>query len=410
MKIAVLSLGSRGDLEPNLAVAEELRTRGHHLVLTVNTAHLDRVSQAGFEAREIPVDLSGVLRQFMMSRNLVKFGREVSRLEARAGAAIDEALITGCAGADAVVTSPMTTLRAQCVVERNAQPLVLNLPYPLERSSAYHPSFLGDYSLPPLLRRPAHAVFEQVYRQANRATIRRIRRRLGLPGTGLNSFARLRAQRTPQELLVSPVLFPKPPDWPDYCTIAGMPASSGERNPDPELDVWLSHGEPPVFFGFGSMSLQDPAGLLELIGKVATRLGVRALVGAGWSDLPLGDRGRTFVTRSIDYRRALPQCAAAVHHGGSGTTHDVARAGIPAVVVSVGGDQPLWGRQVRDLGIGVTFPFRKLTGERLHDALATVLAPQPRQRAKTAGLAVRRENGTLRLSDTVERVGSVCGS
>lgn len=344
----------------------------------------------------------------MVSRSIVKFGREVARMEARDGAAIDEALIAGCEGADVVVTSPMTTLRAQCIVERNEQPLIVNLPYPLERSSTYHPSFLGDYSLPSFLRRPAHAVFEQAYMQSNQGNVRRIRRRLGLSDTVPNSFARLRAQRTPQELLVSPVLFPKPSDWPDYCTIAGMPGSAGEAKSDADLEGWLAEGDAPVFFSFGSMSVQNPTGLLELVSEVATRLDVRALVGAGWSDLAPGVRAdrRMFVARSIDYNDVLPRCGAAVHHGGSGTTHEVARAGIPAVIVSVGGDQPLWGKRLEELGIGATFHFRQLTGERLYEALVKILSAEPQRRAKEVGLAMADENGTVHISDTVEQLGS----
>ncbi|MFF1555873.1 glycosyltransferase, partial [Rhodococcus erythropolis] len=297
------------------------------------------------------------------------------------------------------------------IAEVGRQPLIVNLPYPLERSNEYHPSFVGDFSVPTALRRPAHAVFEQVHMQSNWMPMRKLRRKLGLSGAVPNAFARMRQQQTPHELLVSPVLFPRPTDWPDYCRVVGMPGSSGESEVTPDLDRWLSEGDKPVFFGFGSMSVPDPAALMELIAAVANRLGVRALVGAGWTELPLGaNSDRTiFVARSIDYARVLPRCTAAVHHGGSGTTHDVARAGIPAVLTSVGGDQPLWGGRIEDLGIGVTFPFRNMTADRLHDALRTVTADRYQERATTIGHAMAEEDGTVQISDTVERLmGEIC--
>jgi sterol 3beta-glucosyltransferase len=406
VKVAVLSLGSRGDFEPNLAVAQELRSRGHLVTVTTNTANTVRSRENDFDTVEMPVDLGPILKQFVASKSLVKFGREIARMEARSGADIDEALIAGCDGVDAIVTSPMTTMRAQCIAERTGAPLVVNLPYPLERSREYHPSFLGDLEVPTALRRPAHAVFEQVHMQANRTALRALRRKLGLSSTVPNLFARMRQERTPHELLISPTLFPTPSDWPDHCTVAGMPATWGDTRVDAELEHWIADGTAPLFFGFGSMPVPDSAALLDTITDVAARLGKRALIGAGWSDLVLGtspDRN-VFITRSVDYTRVLPSCAAAVHHGGSGTTHDVARAGIPAVLATVGGDQPLWGRRVHDLGIGASFPFRSLTADRLHRALTDVLTDATQARAQSIGHAMAGENGTTHLSDTVERL------
>jgi sterol 3beta-glucosyltransferase len=404
VRIAVLSLGSRGDFEPNLAAAEEFRSRGHQAVLTTNTANVARAQAAGFETCEIPADLTRILREFMASRSLVKFGVEMARFEADYGSAIDEALIAGCSGADVVVSGPMTLVRAQSITEWGGQPLVANLPYPLERSSQFHPSFMGEFNVPTVLRRPAYSVFEQVHTFSNRSAIRGIRRRLGLSDSVPNTFARMRSNRTPHVLLTSPTLFPKPSDWPDYCSIAGMPATWGDTTIDDDLESWLAGGDRPVFFGFGSMSVPDPEGLLDLIDGVSTDLGVRALVGAGWTDLPLGvsENKRVFVARSVNYSQVLPQCRAAVHHGGSGTTHDVARAGIPAVLTFVGGDQPLWGHQVEKLGIGVAFPFRKISHGRLHQALRTVLMPGVQDRAGEVAREMADENGTVQLGDTVE--------
>lgn len=163
----------------------------------------------------------------------------------------------------------------------------------------------------------------------------------------------------------------------------------------------------PVYFGFGSMPVLDPAGLLRDLAGITARLGVRGLVGAGRTDF--GDAAadlpeHLFVaTSEFDHDRVLPRCRAAVHHGGAGTTAAVLRAGLPSVVASVFADQPFWGWRLEQAGLGVTFPFRRLSPARLGAALDRVLDEKPARRARAVGAAVRNEDGSRRAADAVER-------
>lgn len=128
----------------------------------------------------------------------------------------------------------------------------------------------------------------------------------------------------------------------------------------PDLQAWLDSGESPVFFGFGSMPIVDPRRMLADLAEVTRMLGVRGLIGAGWTaydDIDLPDH--LYLERGhVDHERVLPQCVAAVHHGGAGTAATVTRAGIASVVVSVFLDQPFWGWRIAQAGLGSTFPFR----------------------------------------------------
>lgn len=113
-----------------------------------------------------------------------------------------------------------------------------------------------------------------------------------------------------------------------------------------------------------------------------------------------------FVLDSFDYDRVLPRCRAVVHHGGSGNTHDVLRAGLPAVVIGVHSDQFFYGWRISALGIGADFPYPSLTEDRLHDALVRTLTPQARDRAAELGRRVSQENGVAAAADAVEKLAA----
>jgi sterol 3beta-glucosyltransferase len=158
-----------------------------------------------------------------------------------------------------------------------------------------------------------------------------------------------------------------------------------------------------VFFGFGSMPVLDGAATLEMIRAVSAELGVRAIVTAGWSRLDRVEDDGLIALDTVDHQSLLPRCAAAVHHGGAGTTVASVAAGIPTLVCSVIADQPFWGARCRTLGIGDTVPFSKLDAGRLARGLRRVLVPDMRARAAAVGRQVASEDGVAAASAYVER-------
>jgi UDP:flavonoid glycosyltransferase YjiC (YdhE family) len=152
------------------------------------------------------------------------------------------------------------------------------------------------------------------------------------------------------------------------------------------------------------MPVLDSQAALTLISKVSSSLGVRALVGAGWSDVAAGasEDGQVRVVAELDHEAVLPLCRAAVHHGGAGTTASTLRAGLPTVICSIFADQPFWGAQLRRLGVGTTLKFTDLTELTLLDALAPVLTDDYRRRAIDLGEQLRSESGADLAADAVE--------
>ncbi|MCX4090901.1 glycosyltransferase [Nocardia sp. alder85J] len=183
-------------------------------------------------------------------------------------------------------------------------------------------------------------------------------------------------------------------------------AAWGEQAVDPALTAWLDEGEAPIYFCMTGMPVLDPAACCALIAAVCTRLGARALVTMRGEGVPPGaghDR-RLYLVNSFDYDRVLPRCRAVVHHGGSGNTQDVLRAGLPAVVIGVHSDQFFYGWRISALGIGDDFPYPKLTEDRLFTALTRALAPESLRRASELGDRAATENGVHAAADAIERL------
>ncbi|MEU0538782.1 nucleotide disphospho-sugar-binding domain-containing protein [Nocardia sp. NPDC005978] len=172
---------------------------------------------------------------------------------------------------------------------------------------------------------------------------------------------------------------------------------------DSELHTWLDAGDPPVYVGFGSMRVGDPHDLELLVRTACKRLGRRLLL-TGTAFRP-GLTPDVAVVDQVDHGVVLPRCAAAVHHGGAGTTAAALRAGVPQVICAMQADQPFWGRQIETLGLGAAMPFGALSADRLERLLQRAADPDVVLRA-AAHAARFRDDGVARAVDVIESLVS----
>jgi UDP:flavonoid glycosyltransferase YjiC (YdhE family) len=252
-------------------------------------------------------------------------------------------------------------------------------------------------------------VFE-MFGRITRDEVSTLRRELDLPPAPRYIFRSIARGEVPCLLCYSQTLFPTPGGWPESARHVGflapwpqLRARLGEHGVPSELDDWLQAGPPPVFLGFGSMPVLDAESLLRTVRATLAELGVRGILAAGWSELDHAGDDTLFVTGEVDHQSLLPRCAAAVHHGGAGTTHASLAAGTPTLVCSVFFDQPFWGSQSRRLGVGDTIPFTKLNAKRLTAGLRTVLEPQVATRARELARRMGEEDGIAAAVAYVEQ-------
>jgi sterol 3beta-glucosyltransferase len=206
-------------------------------------------------------------------------------------------------------------------------------------------------------------------------------------------------------------VLPRPADWPATAQVCGYWSlqSTPEWSPPRKLAAFLDAGDPPVYVGFGSMTIDDPPRLGAMIEQVAERLDTRAVLALGYHSL----RGVTSSERLLVIRHAphdwlFSRVGAVVHHGGAGTCGAAVIAGRPQVICPVGTDQPFWADQLQRLGVGVTAaPLRAMTASALEVTLRRLIEDSDlRNRATELGRRIRAEDGPGRAVNLLERIVS----
>ena len=204
---------------------------------------------------------------------------------------------------------------------------------------------------------------------------------------------------------VSPSLLPKPADWPADVRLCGQwLARNSAWTPPHALAYFLASGETPVYVGFGSMTGFDNARLLDAL--IESMAGRRALFYPGWSGIDpkaLPDNFLAIADTPHDW--LFPRVAAVIHHGGSGTSHSAARAGVPSIVTPFAGDQFFWAERLRVSGVAPpAMDARRPKAEALGRALDFVFTARVQNRAQRLGETMRAENGVLDAVAALERI------
>nr|WP_253945249.1 glycosyltransferase [Nocardioides sp. zg-DK7169] len=420
-------MGSRGDVQPAVAVALALRGRGHDVEVAVAPNLVGFVARLGVPAVPVGADSrdllgSTLVREDMRSAHPV---RRLRALQAVASVGWDE-LRTGLAPlarrADVVVTGLLGQEVGSAVAEAHGAGFAA-LHYCPVRANEVVPLLGLPRRLSPAVARRVQArawrAGESVRWRLTRTAENEQRALLGLAPAKVGLPERLRERGALEVQAYDPVLVPGlAAQWPARRPVVGFldldPGSRARLGDaslaeDPALEEWLGAGSAPVYVGFGSMAVGDPRALVATVGRASAALGVRVVLSTGWNDFPddLGaDHPHLRIVGPADHATLLPRCRAAVHHGGAGTTAAALRAGLPAVVGHFSADQPIWGRLLADLGVGVGVPFRDLDAATLTSALARVLDPACTARARrVAGRLVAPEAAVGAAADLLERAG-----
>lgn len=412
MRVAILAYGSRGDIQPMVALGDELRRRGHSVVLTVNEDLAEWAGRAGVDVVPMKPDMGAFLRSDTAKDNMAR-GRVLALLKAlsmaerRANRSIIDACVTASEGADLVISSVMTVYRGECLARAFGVPHRTASLYPVLEAGnqASFVSPVRDLRFG-WLNRASWRLLDLGHWLDNKPNIDEMCDVLGIA----RFRRRPRVEHTPSVELYSADVAPRPVEWHQRHEIVGwqtlspdLRARLGEDVPA-GLTAWLDAGTAPIFFGFGSTPVADPRSMLRDIARLTAERGVRGLVCAGWSDF--GDDGdvlpdHLYIANSFDFDAVLPRCRAAVHHGGSGTTAAVLRAGLPSVVAGVLADQAYWAWRVEQLGAGVRLPFREITTDRLGAAVDAAL--ERGARAAELGARLSAGDANSAAADVVER-------
>jgi len=415
VRIVLLTAGSRGDVEPYVALGAGLRRAGHEVRLATHDGFRDLAARHGLEFATVPqppVTLTGtpLWRRWQRSgAGPARFVRDFARVS-RAGRPVIEGMLDAfwlaCDGADVVISST-SGIGGPLLAEARGARHCWALLQPTTPTSA-HPHFLAPPWVPPVLNRASYRLAEQVHWRLFRGQLDEwATRRLGLSRQrGPDPRGFLGATPDPVLYGISPLVVPRPPDWGGAVEMCGFWFADPPPGwtPRDELAGFLGDG-PPVYVHLSRIAARSRPDLLRTVLAALRRTGLRGLLHTGGEPLTARLPGTVLAVPSAPHSWLLPRTAAVVHHGGAGTTAAALRAGVPSVGVPGFYDQPYWSRRIGALGIGAEpVPAGRLDADRLASALVRLTGDAGlRERARAAGAAVRREDGVRTAVEWLDR-------
>ena len=419
MRIVIIATGSRGDVEPYIALGVGLKKVGHHVRLVSHTNYADLINPYGLEFWPVDVNVQDIAQSQEMSDrlgggNFFKVMSLMAKEAERNAHHLTKVGLSACPGMDIILAGLGGTFVGVALAEKLGLPLVQAYYIPFTPTRQF-PSFLipeMPFQLGGSFNRFSYHLARQVMWQGfRRADIMARRNELELPaapfwGTYDGKFAK----QNPVLYGFSSSVIPQPPDWGDENRITGywfLEAEDDWAAPK-SLVEFLQAGPPPVYVGFGSMSNKKPEEIARLVLDALAKTHQRGIIQSGWGGMRADDLPDTvFRLESAPFSWLFPRMAAVVHHGGAGTTAAGLRAGVPSIVTPVFADQPFWGHRVAQLGVGPSpIPLRKLTVDLLAQAIESALSDTAmRQRAAELGAKIQAEDGIANAISILEKIG-----
>jgi vancomycin aglycone glucosyltransferase len=394
MRVLLSTIGSRGDVQPLVALALQLKALGQGVRLCVPPDFREWIESLGIHVVPIGPELRSTGRA---SPSAAPPTLEQRRQMVEASVATQfETIMSAARECDVVVGASALQIAARSVAEKMGIPYVFAAYCPAVLPSPHHaPPVLGMLGDAPTATPADFAALwtqdTERYNSLFGATLNFHRLALGLSAVG-DVRGYIFTDRP--WLAADPTLGP----WPDHAdeTVlqTGAWILTDNRPLSPELEAFLDAGEPPLYLGFGS--IRAPKDLGQLMIHSARALGRRAIVSRGWADLKVADdHPDCLAIGEVNHQALFKRVAAVVHHGGAGTTAAAARAGSPQVIVPQMYDQHYWAQRVHHLGIGTAHTSSAPTTDSLTSALQGALQPDVATRAQSIASAVRGDGALV---------------
>lgn len=418
MKITILAIGTRGDVQPCIPLGLGLEAAGHSVSIAAFEDFGPLVTASGLPFRPIGGKMTDLIqsesaREIARSGgNLVKATRLMAEILESLTGRFCEDLLNSCRGAETVIFSTA----APHGYHLYAIPEALGIPcYPAYLFPMFgynrvfpHPLWPGRGRDGEVYNRMTHRAIEQLMWQPFRRTINDWRARiLKLPPVPF--FGPYRDMRKrPIIYGYSPEVIPAPPPEIDWAHVTGFWFLDRDPSwaPPQELESFLNSGAPPVYIGFGSINFSESDKALSIVLEALSQTNLRAIL-LGTPAMKQGLLSeKIYVIHSAPFDWLFSRVAAVIHHGGAGTTASGLRAGVPSVVIPFKGEQMFFGQTVARLGVGVE-PLNRstLTADAVRDALIRTTTDEVmKQRAGALGARLQQEDGVAKAVAVFNRL------
>ncbi|KAF7898331.1 hypothetical protein EAF00_004777 [Botryotinia globosa] len=424
LNIVIQIVGSRGDVQPFIALGQELKASGHRIRIATHANFKDFVESSKLEFFPIGGDPAGLMAYMVKNPSIIPnfdtlrsgdIGRKRKMIYTMLNGCWESCIMpdptTGIPFvADAIIANPPSFAHIHCA-QALSIPLHLMFTMPWSPTRAFpHPlaNIQNGDADPRTANYLSYGLVDMMTWQGLSDVINLWRKKAlnleavpAMAGMGLAE-----ALKIPFTYCWSPALIPKPMDWPSYIDVCGFFfREETPYTPDRELAEFLKSGPMPIYIGFGSIVMEDAAKMTEIILEATRACGVRAIVSKGWSKLGTNrsDPNVLFVG-DCPHEWLFKNVSLVIHHGGAGTTACGLLNGRPTSIIPFFGDQPFWANMVAAAGAGPRpIHFKALDSAKLTAAIRICQAPETVRAAALIAARMKDERGVKEAANSFHR-------
>ncbi|KAJ6723954.1 STEROL 3-BETA-GLUCOSYLTRANSFERASE [Salix koriyanagi] len=406
MQIVMLIVGTRGDVQPFIAIGKRLQDYGHRVRLATHSNFKEFVLTAGLEFFPLGGDPKVLAGHMVKNKGFLPSGPSEVSIQRNQMKEIIYSLLPACKDpdidskisfkADAIIANPPAYGHTH-VAEALKVPLHIFFTMPWTPTSEFpHPLSRVKQSAG---YRLSYQIVDSMIWLGIRDMINDLRKKkLKLRPVTYLSGSQGSDSNVPYGYIWSPHLVPKPKDWGPKIDVVGFCFLDLASNYEPpeSLLKWLEAGQKPIYIGFGSLPVQEPEKMTQTIVEALEQTGQRGIINKGWGGLGELAEPKDFVypLDNCPHDWLFLQCKAVVHHGGAGTTAAGLKAACPTTIVPFFGDQPFWGERVHARRVGPPpIPVDEFSHTKLVEAINFMLRPEVKERAVELAKDMENEDG-----------------
>ncbi|MDF2434075.1 MAG: sterol 3beta-glucosyltransferase [Mucilaginibacter sp.] len=415
MKIGIFTYGTRGDVQPYIALALGLKKNGHQVILAAPENFKDFVESFNIAFHPLYGDAEAKMnspegQSILQTENTIKLVKYFFKVLNSIKTPLRKSYIEGISKIDFIVANTATLPIVSTIAEKQNKKIALTYFMPPVVPTREFP--LGDFDFLdfPLYNKLTYKIAHFFFWKFLKKETNEFRRELGLPILTENLVSYIDKQNLLDLYCISPSLIPQPKDWEANHKITGfltIPEKTKNYFPEQnsnDLNMWLSQGEKPVYIGFGSNGIGNTKKFIAILEAILNTTSERILFCTGWTIFPnLPVHKNLFVKKYIDHEAILSKCKVGVFHGGAGTLAAMLRNNLPVIIISFYTDQPTWGKIVERMKLGVHIPLKKLGAARVIAAIKMAQTEMVKQSILTMGAKIRNENGLQMAVDEIEK-------
>lgn len=415
MHFGIFTFGTRGDVQPYIALALGLLERGHKVTLAAPKNFKPFVEGFALSFHPLEIDVEEGMskpegQRVLKTNNSIQLMKYIFKVLHECKVPLRKSYIEGVIKVDVIICNHGCMDVVASIAEKQNKRIAYSYFMPPLAKTGEFPAQDMDFFNFPFYNRLSYEIIYAFYWKFIKKHTNEFRRELGLPVLRENLIHYIQKQKNLDLYCISQHLIAQPKDWKPNQRITGFLTVPKENRECHEMDkipedlsVWLRSGRMPVYMGFGSNGVGDPEKVKQVIEDVIDKSNERILFCTGWATYPeLPEHPNLFVTQYINHEVVIPQCKAAVFHGGAGTLATMLRHEVPVIVVSFYTDQPTWGKIIEKKKLGFHIPFKKLSSDKLLKAIRDIKNPEIKSSVSNMGRNIKREDGLKNAINALE--------